>query len=176
MTKSDTSHDAVAPRGKLPIAELIACSVLVVIIAAILFPVFAKAKVSTGKNICAMNLLDMVRDLKLYASDFDDRLPNANAWMDAIQPRELTDKFLHDVIGIKPGEYGYAFRDKASGISIPEVEDPKLFILVFDSTLIGKNAHGDASTLPRPGRHHGADYIMSLDDHLKRFPAPELAR
>jgi len=145
-----------------------------VVIAAILFPIFAQAKMGSGdRGRCLNRVRTVIRDLKLYADDNDDALPAASEWMDKIVNLDpFIDPNLHDRSTLPAADYGYAYRDKASGITESSIATPKIFALVFDSTMLQRNAHSEPTTLPKPGRHYGRNTIGFLDGHTKGLPMP----
>lgn len=56
--------------------ELLVVIAIIAILAAILFPVFARAKEAAKRTSCLSNLRNQGVALQLYLSDFDDRLPD----------------------------------------------------------------------------------------------------
>ncbi len=52
---------------------------IIAILAAILFPVFAKAKEAAKKAVCLSNLKQISLAMTLYANDYDDDYPNTNS-------------------------------------------------------------------------------------------------
>ena len=65
--------------------------VCLTILAAILFPVFAQTK-GGGKDGCISNAKQMARGLVMYTTDFNDRLPDRDRWMDAEFPYVSTSR------------------------------------------------------------------------------------
>lgn len=57
--------------------ELLVVIAIIAILAAILFPVFAKARESARKASCASNLKQLGTAILMYASDYDSMLPHA---------------------------------------------------------------------------------------------------
>ncbi|MDI6827610.1 MAG: DUF1559 domain-containing protein [Armatimonadota bacterium] len=55
--------------------ELLVVIAIIVILAAILFPVFARARQAAVKNQCINNLKQITAAMNLYTSDYDDRFP-----------------------------------------------------------------------------------------------------
>jgi len=80
--------------------ELLVVIAIIAILAAILFPVFARARENARKSSCQNNLKQLVLGFKQYINDFDERYPlvevtgnNASTsyappygWADALQP------------------------------------------------------------------------------------------
>jgi hypothetical protein len=124
------------------------------------------------QNFCLSNMKRMTLGLIMYSGDFDDRLPPAVRWMDTMGNNSIREIFFHEPEGLRPGEYGFAFCDKASGVLITHIASPQTFELVFDSTMLERNAHSEASTMPRPGRHSGSDKVGFLDGHAKPVSMP----
>ncbi len=161
-------------QGKVHAAILptVVAAFAIVAMAAILFPVFASARMG-GKSICVNHLMGLVNDASLYANDHDDRLPLAATWMDGLSQKWATwEEALHDKGSVKSDEYGYAYRTKASGQPTHGIKNPKTYMLIFDSTLLGRNASSGLETLPRPGRHRGSNTIAYLDGHVRRRLMP----
>src|ERR671918_637651 len=71
--------------------ELLVVIAIIAILAAILFPVFAKARESARKSACQNNLKQIGTGLQMYANDYDEKymiynqLPHAH-WGYVVQP------------------------------------------------------------------------------------------
>jgi prepilin-type N-terminal cleavage/methylation domain-containing protein len=63
-------------RGGFTLIELLVVIAIVVILAAMLFPVFARAKESAKKASCTSNLRQIGNGFALYMFDNDDRMPD----------------------------------------------------------------------------------------------------
>jgi len=150
-----------------------ATTMIVVGLIVLAFVVTAAGPLFATKNehkvsICLANVRSMVLACELYSGDYDGITTDASKWMDSIYPYTKNETITHDVEGIRKGEYGYAYANKASHIHEGSVENPASFPLVYDSTHIKRNAVGDLSTLPSPGRHKGQNTIGFLDGHAKQ--------
>ena len=76
-------------RGRLLIAvrksgftliELLVVIAIIAILAAILFPVFARARESARMSSCLSNLKQIGTATMMYVQDYDERYPNCKAW------------------------------------------------------------------------------------------------
>jgi prepilin-type N-terminal cleavage/methylation domain-containing protein/prepilin-type processing-associated H-X9-DG protein len=80
-------------RRAFTLIELLVVIAIIAILAAILFPVFAQAKVSAKKIADLSNLKQIGLALMLYAGDYDDSIPMVKmagahqiTWVDELQP------------------------------------------------------------------------------------------
>ncbi|HEY3376140.1 MAG TPA: prepilin-type N-terminal cleavage/methylation domain-containing protein, partial [Armatimonadota bacterium] len=145
--------------------ELLVVIAIIAILAAILFPVFGKAREKARQSQCTSNQKQLALAFQMYSQENEEKLPlafnidaNSNgqydagdtlAWMDAINmpaggkvmhcpSREKTAAFISD--------YGY---DSAlSGMALGEINNPTGVVLTADSntpagTFSGATPHAD---------------------------------
>ena len=144
---------------------------LVVLVVIIIFPVFAQARMG-GKQPCLSNLKQMFVGTMLYAEDNNDCMPLAN-WMDGLRPT-VNEQQFHDRTAFKKPDYGYAFRDRVLGEPFCSIATPSKFILIFDSSLQGRNQHSELWSLAHGGTHgrfqgdpSSRDFVVNADGHVK---------
>jgi len=70
-------------RNGFTLIELLVVIAIIAILAAILFPVFARAREKARQSSCVSNLKQMGLAMHMYASDYDERLPWNYAWVPA---------------------------------------------------------------------------------------------
>lgn len=84
--------------------ELLVVIAIIAILAAILFPVFARARENARRSACQSNLKQIGLGLMQYSQDYDetmpfDHVPGASAyagvWMDSIQPNVKSDQVFN---------------------------------------------------------------------------------
>ncbi|MCU0316721.1 MAG: DUF1559 domain-containing protein [Fimbriimonadaceae bacterium] len=73
-------------RRAFTLIELLVVIAIIALLAAILFPVFARAKASAKQSTCISNLRQIGQAMTLYMSDADDRFPYAIDAVDKIRP------------------------------------------------------------------------------------------
>ncbi len=77
-------------RRGFTLIELLVVIAIIAILAAILFPVFARARENARKSTCQSNLKQMGLGFSMYAQDYDEKLFGArghrNGWSGAIDP------------------------------------------------------------------------------------------
>jgi prepilin-type N-terminal cleavage/methylation domain-containing protein/prepilin-type processing-associated H-X9-DG protein len=90
-----TMNNVVRRKLAFTLIELLVVIAIIAILAAILFPVYASAKMSAKKTVDLSNMKQISMALTMYADDTDDRLPpcredllnlNQVTWVDAIKP------------------------------------------------------------------------------------------
>lgn len=97
------------------------------------------------------NLQAIYQGMKLY-HESEGQYPFAGGWMDAIENRistndlkkgEARKKLIRPDLLTRPGEFGYAMNDLASGKYSEDVPKPSETPLIYESKQSGRNAHGD---------------------------------
>ncbi|HEY3780589.1 MAG TPA: prepilin-type N-terminal cleavage/methylation domain-containing protein [Fimbriimonadaceae bacterium] len=77
-------------RRGFTLIELLIVIAIIAIIAAILFPVFARAKAAAKSTTCISNLHQIGTSMLLYMDDYDDLFPNAIDDSDRTHPEQWT--------------------------------------------------------------------------------------
>ena len=124
---------------------------------------------------CPENLRSLYLAFEKYAEQ-NGSLPRAN-WLD---DTDLTGKIVKDEWEHCPAvsnrhdvKFGYAYNLSIAGMSLGGKEKlkdlPKASEtpLLYDSTNLAKSAADNFITLPKPGRHNGANNVLYLDGTIK---------
>jgi prepilin-type processing-associated H-X9-DG protein len=124
---------------------------------------------------CPENLKHLYAALAEYASDWDG-LPPAKAWMDCIDTDEFATVKAHPEWLRCPeapasAGFGYAMNrsavsGKLGGKALNALPNAAKTPLLYDSSDTGRNASDAFTSLPKPGRHRGKNYILYLDGHV----------
>ena len=124
---------------------------------------------------CPENLRSLYVAFEKYAEQ-NGSLPKAN-WLD---DTDLTGRIVKDewehcpaVSNRHDAKFGYAYNLSIAGMSLggkeklkdlPKAADTPL---LYDSTNLAKSAADNFSSLPKPGRHNGANNVLYLDGTIK---------
>ncbi len=89
-----SNHSAKPARSAFTLIELLVVIAIIAILAAILFPVFARARENARRSSCQSNLKQIALGIKQYTQDYDERFPNITVaapvgnpgWAFAVQP------------------------------------------------------------------------------------------
>ena len=127
-------------RRGFTLIELLVVIAIIAILAAILFPVFARAREQARKSTCMSNLKQLATGVTMYVQDYDEKFPlnspgtfparnasfpaNANFWASEIQPYIKNWKVFNCPSSPVQSDYsaastqgqdGYAFHQKLLG-------------------------------------------------------------
>lgn len=105
------------PQSGFTLIELL---VVIAILAAILFPVFARARENARRSTCQSNLKQIGLSAAQYTQDYDERYPLSNAW-DGFKNHSF-DNVLSPYVGAKIGDSGF---DPASIWACPSDSLPR---------------------------------------------------
>jgi prepilin-type processing-associated H-X9-DG protein len=142
---------------------------LIPIVAAILFPVFGKAREKARQITCASNMKQMELGFLQYSQDNDNRMPLSTTWEDATYPY-IKDKLRCP--DVSTGGSGYAFNSSLSHVKVTNYPDPSTVISLFESSKTEQNASDKLTSIVTPGRHSGGNNYAFLDGHVKWEPTP----
>ena len=97
-------HKSGFTRSGFTLIELLVVIAIILILAAILFPVFARARENARRTACISNMKQIGLAVGQYAQDFDELLPAPNGW-DNVRNRSF-DHTLSPYMGVKIGTGG----------------------------------------------------------------------
>ena len=141
------------------------CVLMIPIMAAILFPVFASAREKARATACLQNVTKISNAVRMYQSNWDDRYPLAANWSDALTPlvKERQVFICPTISGATEPCYG--MNGGLSGKPDAFVQSPASTVMIFESNP-GKNKAGGPELLPSKPRHSGAHSIGFADGHV----------
>jgi prepilin-type N-terminal cleavage/methylation domain-containing protein/prepilin-type processing-associated H-X9-DG protein len=177
--------------------ELLVVIAIIAILAAILFPVFARAREKARTASCQSNLKQLSLAYLMYAQDYDERLPAMRLfpipmyWYDLIRPYTKSDQLLACPSGKAWLGYGCSYNNLMTdtgagprGCFLGAIEYPAEALMIGET----ENDTGGAMEwyyslrvwplgtfaapyanqgIPIPGRHNGGSNVAFCDGHVK---------
>jgi len=143
-------------RAGFTLIELLVVIAIIAILAAILFPVFARAREKARQTSCLSNVKQIMLGILMYNQDYDEKMPGSWAsgasglWSSRIMPYVKNNQLFACPSGQKASGWGgwdwagtprtmYGFNCNASGkalcnrtISIAQFQQPATLILIGD--------------------------------------------
>ncbi len=116
--------------------ELLVVIAIIAVLAAILFPVFAKAREKSRQTVCTSNQRQLAIALTMYAQDHEQRLPNSTSWKSSIGGNSGITGKSWECPSASKGEssipvYGYNawLSDRVTG----DIDNPVSVVMTADS-------------------------------------------
>lgn len=175
----------VGSRG-FTLIELLVVIAIIAILAAILFPVFARARENARRSSCQSNLKQLALGVAQYTQDYDEKFPYAMVtntsydfgWSVVLQPYVKSTQLLQcpsestpatsdpSVIGFT--DYGY--NNTLDGKNMAALNHISNSVMNFDYTSYRSHCNGNLQDDPIAGSRHleGANYSFA-DGHVKWF-------
>ncbi len=160
-------------RKGFTLIELLVVIAIIAILAAILFPVFAKAREKARQTACLNNQKQITVALLMYAQDHNEMLPTADqAWGGISMDKGV---LICPSAGTKVSN-AYCFNNTWSGSALGELPDPTVALPTFDGTHTVTTAAPLANigytTADYNTSNHGGKIIAAFaDGHVGIFPA-----
>ena len=161
VARESQARDRVAKRrvssGQRLIEAMIAFGMLA-ILAAILFPVFARAREKARQSSCLSNMKQLALGTLSFAQDYDGRLPGALTWRDEVLPYVQNEQlFICPTDELK--DVTYALNPLVAGRNLSDIEDQQGTVLLYEV---------DRSGQPVFPHNDGANYAF-VDGHVKWY-------
>jgi len=176
-------------RKGFTLIELLVVIAIIAILAAILFPVFAKAREKARTSSCQSNLKQIALANLMYAQDYDEKfvhysLPNTGGWTNALSPYiKNTQVYTCPSAPAQWLGYGYNYyylgNGGAPGTAMAEVKSPAETVMFADAGLDDSNqnvtyyhinppAQTTYQWVCRPNdRHNEGCNVAFVDGHVK---------
>jgi prepilin-type N-terminal cleavage/methylation domain-containing protein/prepilin-type processing-associated H-X9-DG protein len=148
-------------RRGFTLIELLVVIAIIAILAAILFPVFARAREKARQTTCTSNQRQIAATIQMYCQDHEEQLPNTTTvWSDIeVDPGVLVCPSLG-----KNTPIGYGYSGNLASNSIGKFDDPSSAVLTSDAVANG----GNLIYVPDNAdyRHTGKAAMSFLDGHV----------
>ena len=157
------------PERGFTLIELLVVIAIIAILAAILFPVFAKAREKARQTQCMSNQRQIAMNLQMWTQDNNELLPTAtgaNAFWTVVGG-SISPKVLICLDSAKTATNSYVYNNTLSGVTLQSVADPTTKLLTTDG--IGTNVATPNiaySTADFNACHNGQLMVAYLDGHV----------
>jgi len=151
----------------------VAMGLILPMMAAVMFPVFAKAREAARTTACLSNVKQLGLAMQMYASENDDHLPPSASWTEAASPYIKSARGLWRCPSAHTQEPCYAMNWKLNKADINTLPRPQDTVMIFES-VPGRNQVGGIELLPSPPRHLGMENLGFADGHVRSFRVREL--
>jgi prepilin-type N-terminal cleavage/methylation domain-containing protein/prepilin-type processing-associated H-X9-DG protein len=153
-------------RQGFTLIELLVVIAIIAILAAILFPVFAKAREKARQTSCMNNQRQIAVAILMYAQDHDETLPDASdAWVQINVDRNI---LMCPTKGKKVAN-AYVYNSNCSSIGLGELPDPSQVMLTADgnvSSSVGTYDNVAYSLEDLDYRHSNRLVVSYADGHM----------
>jgi len=138
--------------------ELLVVIAIIAILAAILFPVFAKAREKARQTSCMNNQRQITTSVMLYAQDHDEMLPDAASMWGAIS----IDKGVLKCQTKSRLANAYVYNNQIAGLALGKVTSPSSAVMTGDGTNVnGATETADYKTVYPNVAYKSSDYDIS---------------
>lgn len=124
-----------------------------------------KAQMATSIS----NLKQLALGVIQYTQDHDERMPDADKWVDEIMPYVQAEALFHDPSALTSQKWSYAYNRTLSHQPLAALDSPAQTIMLFESSKGIKNASDTGQSVPVPGRHLGGTDYVTADGHAQWF-------
>ncbi len=123
-------------------------------------------------QLCQTRFQRLALALQNYLRDYENVLPPAPTWMDALQtavPPSQRDLIFRCPKLTRRDAFGYAFNAEAwlaqwkAPRWLPEMYPPEKVVLIYETRRKGRNLTGTGDDVPEPGRHTGRNFYLFAD-------------
>ncbi|MCE5239013.1 DUF4349 domain-containing protein [bacterium] len=120
-------------RPSFGLVELLVVLGICGVLAAVLFPVFSKAREKARQPSCLSNVRQLALATLQYAHDYDDVLPPAENWAELIQRYHGNTQILHCPSAIGSTGDSYALVSRWGGMPLKSITDPGNTIIIYEA-------------------------------------------
>jgi prepilin-type N-terminal cleavage/methylation domain-containing protein/prepilin-type processing-associated H-X9-DG protein len=160
-------------RTGFTLIELLVVISIIAVLAAILFPVFARAREKARQSTCTSNQRQIAASIQMYAQDHEESLPNiATVWDDI----KVDGGILVCPTAGKSTPNGYVYHKDASGMALGAIKDPTSVMLTADGARTQDTSHYANvayATTDILLRHSNKTIVAYVDGHVAATANPQ---
>jgi hypothetical protein len=141
---------------------------LIVTPAAVMFPVFTRARETARQASCQANVRQLGTAMKMYLSDWQDTYPPAAQWCDSLKTYAMSPA-VYQCPAAPDLKSGYAFNGALGGQPEGMIRSSDETACLFESDG-GWNAHGGREAMITKPRHMGAVTVGFVNGRVRAVP------
>ena len=159
------SISATRRKSAFTLIELLVVIAIIAILAAILFPVFARARENARRSSCQSNEKQIALGFKQYIQDNNERYPASGGWNTAILDYTKSEAILKCPSAAGAGTFDYSYNSNMGDKNENKVDNTASTILVAEAT---RSSGATSGTSASAGSRHfdGSNYAF-VDGHVK---------
>jgi prepilin-type N-terminal cleavage/methylation domain-containing protein/prepilin-type processing-associated H-X9-DG protein len=151
--------------------ELLVVIAIIAILAAILFPVFAKAREKARQTACVNNQKQIATAALMYAQDHEEMFPESANFWGAIN----LDKGVLKCPTKSRLANGYVFNDGLGGAALGKIQKPETAFVTADGTAGADGLNVSPNGLCDVTRHGGKGICSYVDGHVELTSATPIS-
>ena len=128
---------------------------------------FALGRKNAERAVSLSNLRQIALGIIQYTQDHEEKMPDADKWIDEIMPYVKTEAIFRDPSAPVNEKWSYAYNRSLSHQPLARFDAPAVTVMLFESAAGIKNAADTGESVPRPGRHSGGTDYALADGHVK---------
>jgi len=136
---------------------------MIAVLAAILFPVFSRARYAAMQESCHYNIKALGTAVDLYSNDWDNAYPPASKWCDSLGAY-VKDPMWYKCPAVQNLRCGFGFNSNLTKQS----QAPVPYLVLLYEADGGWNASGGPEAMITQPRHLGRS-ILFIDNHVSRL-------
>ena len=149
-------------RSGFTLIELLVVIAIIAILAAILFPVFARARENARRSACQSNEKNIALGFKQYTQDNEETYPAIVGWETAIEPYTKMTLKCPSATGV--GSYDYSYNLNMGNVNESRVPRSEATVLLCEAARGNAIAAISSSAITR--HFEGSNYAF-VDGHVK---------
>ena len=158
-------------RRKLSWIEWTGIGFVLLLLAAVLFPLWPPSGKHIIDTACLSNMKHIGNMLALYAEDHDGRMPFEN-WMDATKAyRKNEDLLTCPIVHRSGGMFGYALNSSFVGKAMTSSGDPRKEVMAFETDALAKNVVMNLAGRNRNRHRENSSHVVYADTLARRIKA-----
>ena len=146
--------------GGVTLIELLVVIAIIAILAAILFPVFSKAREKARQTTCTSNQKQLATATMMYIQENEETMPEITFWSDV---DGASGKILICPTAGKKIANAYAYNSNIAGLGLGQLDDPTVVALTADSEATNNLMISPADITTR---HTDKAIISFVDGHV----------